>query len=482
MKDLVGLQGLLRSRVGKPVAGDENWPGRTGPQSPELTRRDVRRRPGPQALASGAARREHRGMGRVSYRLCDVFTERALAGNALAVFSGAEDLDGTVLQALAREMNLSESAFVLPPTLGGADARIRIFTPTMELPFAGHPTLGSAFVLGEGTAQDPFEVRLQTERGISTVRLSAADGASRFGWMTQPLPHIRAYEHTSELLAALGVGASSSPVELYDNGPHYVLVELARPEAVAALSPDMTRLAALGSIAVSVFARQAEGWKVRVFAPGEGISEDPATGAAAGPLALHLARHARIRFGDRVLITQGAEVGRPSTLHARVTGSAERLELVEVGGNAVVIGGGVIELPDRARAAPGAALSDFESRFDGAFLCLDGPARRRGERYSNKKLCFTSTRQDLLARHLRQLARRDDCWFVKFSVCARGGMYLGRCFLTSDDAVGATWALYKNHPTLFCTVQDDDFTGAFRERCLTRSEAWLDEDRERSPR
>jgi trans-2,3-dihydro-3-hydroxyanthranilate isomerase len=284
-------------------------------------------------------------MRRVSYRLCDVFTERALAGNALAVFRDVDGLDGALLQALAREMNLSESAFVLPPTLAGADARLRIFTPTMELPFAGHPTLGSAFVLGEGAAEGPFEIRLQTERGISTVSLSGASGAARFGWMTQPLPLIRAYEQPRELLGALGIEAATLPIELYDNGPHYVLVELARPEAVAALAPDLARLASLGSIAVSVFARQGEHWKARVFAPGEGINEDPATGAAAGPLALHLARHGRIRFGERVQIAQGAEIGRPSTLHARVIGSERQLERVEVGGNAVVIGGGTLDLP-----------------------------------------------------------------------------------------------------------------------------------------
>jgi trans-2,3-dihydro-3-hydroxyanthranilate isomerase len=420
-------------------------------------------------------------MRRVSYRLCDVFTERALAGNALAVFRGAEDLDTPALQALAREMNLSECAFVLPPTLPGADARIRIFTPTLELPFAGHPTLGSAFVLSEGSQEATVEIRLETQRGLSTVRLSSDDEGARFGWMTQPLPLIRPYPHPNELLSALSVATSTLPIEVYDNGPHYVLVELKTPEAVAALRPDMRRLAALGSIAVSTFAKDGDHWKARVFAPGEGIPEDPATGAAAGPLALHLARHGRIRYGERARIEQGIEIGRPSTLHARVIGSAERLERVEVGGNAVVIGGGVIELPEPPRTsaaakASGVAFPDFELRMKGQFFCLDGPARKRAEGYSNRKLCFTSTRQDLLARHLRQLAARDDCYFVKFGVRARGGMYLGRCFLSSDAAVGELWALYKNHPTLFCTVQDDDFTLGFRERS-ERDGVWLDEDR-----
>jgi len=167
--------------------------------------------------------------------------------------------------------------------------------------------------------------------------------------MTQPLPLIRPYEPRERLLAALGVIRATLPIELYDNGPHYVLVELDDPAAVGLLRPDMGELAALGSIAVTVTARLVASdsgrWKTRVFAPGEGIPEDPATGAAAGPTALHLARHGRIAFGDTIVIEQGAEVGRPSTLHARVFGSGELLERVEVGGYAVVIGRGEITLP-----------------------------------------------------------------------------------------------------------------------------------------
>ncbi|XYH93770.1 PhzF family phenazine biosynthesis protein [Sorangium sp. So ce1128] len=278
------------------------------------------------------------------YRLCDVFTDRPFAGNPLAVFTEADGLDSAMMQALAREMNLSESAFVLPATSPDTHARIRIFTPSMELPFAGHPTLGTAFVLAEPWASGAKLIRLETQRGVSDVRLSRDTRGPGFGWMTQPLPLIRRFEPAREVLAALGVQESVSPIELYDNGPHYVLVELAAPDRVAALRPDLPRLAALGSIAVTVFAREGERWKCRVFAPGEGIPEDPATGAAAGPLALHLARHGRTPFGAEVVIEQGVELGRPSTLHAHAIGSADRLERVEVGGNAVVTARGAFEL------------------------------------------------------------------------------------------------------------------------------------------
>jgi trans-2,3-dihydro-3-hydroxyanthranilate isomerase len=213
----------------------------------------------------------------------------------------------------------------------------------MELPFAGHPTLGTAFVLTE-PMQRPL-IRIDTARGIATIRLTREEGRPAFGWMTQPLPDLHAFPPAAELLGALGVQRSRLPIELYDNGPHYVFVELETPAEVAALRPDLARLTALGSTAFSVFARAGERWKCRVFAPGEGIPEDPATGAAAGPLALHLARHGRIRFGEEIVIDQGSEIGRPSTLHARATGSAERVEQIEVGGNAVVIGRGAYSLP-----------------------------------------------------------------------------------------------------------------------------------------
>ena len=108
------------------------------------------------------------------------------------------------------------------------------------------------------------------------------------------------------------------------------------------------------------------------------------------------------------------------------------------------------------------------------FLCRDGPASARSDACSQKKLCFTATERDLLARHLLELSRREDCFFVKFGVNPRGGMYLGRCFLMSDQGVGEVWAEYKNHPSIFCTVQDDDFVGQFRELSFAYDDLWLD--------
>jgi trans-2,3-dihydro-3-hydroxyanthranilate isomerase len=276
------------------------------------------------------------------YVVCDVFTDRPLTGNQLAVFTDARGLDDATMQALAREMNYSESTFVLPPEQGG-HARMRIFTPLAELRFAGHPTLGTAFVLG-GPMQSP-EVRLETLSGIVPVVLERQEDRIVFGRMEQPIPSISAYEQPEELLAALGLDRSELPVELYDNGMRHVYVALGSEDEVAALRPDFSRLELPPDLGLNCFAGSGRRWKTRMFAPGGGVPEDPATGSAAGPLALHLARHGKIGFGDEIEVSQGAEIGRPSALFARVDGSVDDVERVEVGGSAVVVARGEFRLP-----------------------------------------------------------------------------------------------------------------------------------------
>ena len=277
------------------------------------------------------------------YVVVDVFTDRPLAGNQLAVFTDARGLDDDAMQALAREINYSESTFVLPAETGG-HAKMRIFTPIQELPFAGHPTLGTAFVLA-GPLQ-LLEIRLETAAGIVPVLLERDESRIVFGRMQQPLPTVRQYEAEAELLGALSVEKSELPVEVYDNGVQHVYVALASEDDVTALRPDLNRLSGLkGLTGVNCFAGSGSRWKTRMFAPTGGVPEDLATGSAAGPLALHLARHQRIGFGDEIEISQGAEIGRPSTLFARVEGSAEEVELVEVGGSAVTVARGEFRLP-----------------------------------------------------------------------------------------------------------------------------------------
>jgi trans-2,3-dihydro-3-hydroxyanthranilate isomerase len=288
------------------------------------------------ALAAGPAGERRR------YVVVDAFTDAPLEGNALGVFTDARGISSETMQRIARELNLSETVFMLPAQERG-DCRIRIFTPTVELPFAGHPVLGAAFVAGSALERDT--VGLETGLGLVPVELAREAGRVVFGRMRQPVPTWRAYEREAELLLALGVRRSGLPVEAYTNGPVHVYVELDSEAAVAQLRPDIAALAALGEVGVNCFAGSGGSWKTRMFAPALGVAEDPATGSAAGPLAVHLSRHGRIAFGEEIEIRQGAEIGRPSVLHARAAGAPEQIERVEVGGSAVIVAGGEFLVP-----------------------------------------------------------------------------------------------------------------------------------------
>jgi trans-2,3-dihydro-3-hydroxyanthranilate isomerase len=290
-----------------------------------------------------------------SYVIVDVFTGTPLEGNPLAVFTEADGLPPDRMQRVTREMNLSETVFVLPPAAGG-DARIRIFTPATELPFAGHPTLGTAFVLCGQRGLDA--IRLETGAGVIRVEFAGRDSLASSpppdlprlpdlppapglpGRMRQPVPTWEPYERAAELLAALGVEGSRLPVEAYRNGPRHVYVALDSEEAVSRLRPDITALGALPGIGVGCFAGSGSRWKVRYFAPALGVAEDPATGSAAGPLAVHLARHDQIAFGQQIEIRQGQEIGRPSLLLARVEAAGGQVTAVDVGGSAVIVARG----------------------------------------------------------------------------------------------------------------------------------------------
>jgi trans-2,3-dihydro-3-hydroxyanthranilate isomerase len=323
----VGL-GLARETV------SESMRGLGGPARPFATVDPVIELP--LEVEFGADAQRHR------YYIVDAFTDTALAGNQLGVFADARLLSTQDMQRLARELNFAESVFVLPPEQGG-DIRIRIFTPATELQFAGHPVLGTAFVVGSALGSEA--VRLETGLGIVPIQLERTAGRIVFGRMAQPIPAWQPYERATELLAALGVESSGLPVEAYRNGPLHAYVELADEAAVAAVRPDMAALEGLGAIGTNCFAGAGERWKARMFGPGLGVPEDPATGSAAGPLALHLARHGRIGFGDEIEIRQGDEIARPSVLYASADGTADDVERVQVGGSAVLVARGEFRLP-----------------------------------------------------------------------------------------------------------------------------------------
>ncbi len=275
------------------------------------------------------------------YVVADVFTDTPLAGNPVAVFTDARQLDDEEMQRLARELNLSETVFVLPAEQDG-HARIRIFTPRTELQFAGHPTLGTAFVLAQPLQL--IEIRLETGAGVVAVALEREGPKITFGRMEQPVPTWEPWPEPDDLLTALGAERSRLPVEVYDNGVQHVYVALGSEDEVAALHPNLGSLDLPGTLGANCFAGSGNRWKTRMFGLG-GIAEDPATGSAVGPLAVHLARHGEIAWGDEIEISQGAEIGRPSTLYAKAEGSADEIERVEVGGSAIVVARGEFKLP-----------------------------------------------------------------------------------------------------------------------------------------
>jgi trans-2,3-dihydro-3-hydroxyanthranilate isomerase len=274
--------------------------------------------------------------------VADVFTDTPLTGNQLAVFTDARGLDQETMQALALEIGFSETVFVLPAA-GDGDAGIRIFTPTRELPFAGHPTLGAAFVLAA-----PMQlgvIRLETGMGVVPVELERDEhGALSFGRMEQPVPTIEPVDDVEAVFRALGVASSELPVERYDNGALHLFVALRSVSDLGLLRPDRASIASFGVTGVNCFAGARDRWTTRMFWDGNAAGEDAATGSAAGSLACHLARHGWIAWGDEIVISQGAEMGRPSTLVARAEGGGGLIDRVEVGGRSVTVARGEFRL------------------------------------------------------------------------------------------------------------------------------------------
>ncbi len=294
------------------------------------------------------------------YRTVDVFTTVALEGNPLAVFTDAAGLEPATMQRVARELNLSETTFVTPATTD-ATARVRIFTPAAELPFAGHPTLGTAFVLrDEGRAGDA----LVLEENIGDVRVRVThDGGQTLFWLTSPAISFGERVDRAVVAAALGVAENDllpdGLPEFATAGPTFLYVALRHRGAVDRCSFDARRLHMalphLPPMQIFVFAPLAESddepgdtFAVysRMFAEEFGIVEDPATGSATGPLAAYLIRHGFVprENGLRIVSEQGTKMGRRSLLHVLVHVDGDALAF-EVGGSVVPIGEGTLTLP-----------------------------------------------------------------------------------------------------------------------------------------
>jgi trans-2,3-dihydro-3-hydroxyanthranilate isomerase len=276
------------------------------------------------------------------FLIADTFTGSPLEGSQLAIFPDGRGLSDELMLKAAREMNYSETAFFLPPEVPGADARVRVFTPGGELPFAGQTTLGSGWVLAAMLGQQA--VTLQIGGDLVPVQLQRDGDAITFGWVSQPAPSWGDHDRSSVFLALGTTGKTSGlPVEWYQNGPVTVYVEVKDEEALDAILPDAPKLARL-PVYVTCFTQTPGGWSIRTFASSGGLREDPASGSAAGPLAVHLARHGRVKWGEEIEIRQVTRLGRPSVLYARAEGTADAVDRILVGGRVVPAARGEYQL------------------------------------------------------------------------------------------------------------------------------------------
>ena len=259
----------------------------------------------------------------------DVFSDRLFAGNPLAVVVNAAALNAKQMQDIARWTNLSETAFLLPVTNAAADYRVRIFTPRQELPYAGHPSVGSAYAALDAGIVSPEKTRLvqQCAAGLLPVRVEGA-GASRIIHVQAPAARIttRGGANAEQLSAALGVQFVESKLREVDNGPRWLVCDLDHASAVRALRPDMSALASLciewSVVGACVFGHERDGnaaMAVRAFCPADGIPEDPVTGSANAAIAACLVETAGLDlYGSRYRVSQGREIGRDGYLEVSV--------------------------------------------------------------------------------------------------------------------------------------------------------------------
>lgn len=302
-------------------------------------------------------------MPRLEYLQLDVFTNQRFEGNQLAVFLDARELDTKTMQTIAREMNFSESTFLLPAERPDTDVRMRIFTPGVELPMAGHPTIGSTFALAHmgviTNRRDHFVFGLGV--GPTRVELTFSETDLSFARMDQPLPDVRTpLVSVDEVARAVGVDPAAIsrtqlPMEEVSCGVPYIILPVDTRAAVDGAHPDVAALGRLGSafsvdhVGVYVFTLESTEPGVtaysRMFVAGLGIAEDPATGSACGPLGCYLASHGVIQgeAATQMISWQGVAMGRASRIHIAIAADASRkISRVQVGGQAVLVAEGTL--------------------------------------------------------------------------------------------------------------------------------------------
>jgi trans-2,3-dihydro-3-hydroxyanthranilate isomerase len=307
-------------------------------------------------------------MRKLNYHLVDVFTNRQFGGNPLAVFTNGRGLRAETMQAIAKELNLSETTYVLPPETAANDYRVRIFTPGQELPMAGHPTIGTTYVLARehmiARGADGAETEIKLEEGVGTipVRIEWREGAARFIEMRQPRPvfgpRVEDLRAVAEMLSIEPeeIASTNLPPEVVSCGVPFLFVPVKSLRAVRDIKFRLdvweSQLKNVVPPEVFVFTREVEFADStvhgRMFAPGIGIWEDPATGGASGPLGCYLVRHGVVPCdGVAELVSeQGIEMGRPSFIKIRIAREGEEITDVRVGGECRFMGEGYLEIED----------------------------------------------------------------------------------------------------------------------------------------
>jgi trans-2,3-dihydro-3-hydroxyanthranilate isomerase len=296
----------------------------------------------------------------LEFHTLDVFTDRPFAGNPLAVVLGADGLTTGQMQVIAREFNLSETIFVMAPRDPAHSARVRIFFPTAEIPFAGHPTVGCAIHLATAAAGPGDFTRdlvLEEEAGLVPVTVTRAGTRVEAEFAAPVLPHAAAGRVLADLLApALGltpadIGFGSHAPAVWQGGPAFLYVPVASLRALAAARPiqphwdAVTQAAGVDSL--YLYTRGADcDFRARMFSPTAGIPEDPATGSASAILAAQLRAAGALTGGeDRFHLRQGVEMGRPSDIHLTVRQSGGAITAVRIRGSAVPVSQGRIAIP-----------------------------------------------------------------------------------------------------------------------------------------
>lgn len=278
----------------------------------------------------------------------DVFTDQPLAGNQLAVVLGAQDIPGDLMQRIANEMNLAETTFVLPPDNPAHAAKVRIFTPGIELPFAGHPTVGTAWVISTQGLAPGGALEFTLEEGVGPVRVRGVEGPDGLAfWLTHPpLSLAEAFDDRDRVAAAIGVSArelrDGVPVQVASTGVPFLFIPLRDARAVDSAVSNEQKLRELfeGRESRPVYLYAANGANrlySRMFAPHVfGIAEDPASGSANGPLGALAVKYGLVPRAPKVAIVneQGVKMGRPSLIRIEVTyeKSGELPSRIEIGG------------------------------------------------------------------------------------------------------------------------------------------------------